>query len=296
MSSSSGDTQNGTTIIREGQAEIVFSNANEVFYNEVQEFNRDLSTAIINVWSERFLEGKRQKAELKKAAKKKEEDAREQESKDSKANEETNTGISILEALAATGLRSIRYAKEIPNAKHIVANDMEEAAVEAIKKNVAHNKVGSIVTPSQGDACFVMYKAISEKKNFDVVDLPLELLVKEGLRILLHCMQSTAARYKRYIVPLASCSIDFYVRVFVTVHTSAAEQKKAASKTGMVYHCPGCKSHVVQNIGKLVQNGNSVKYGTNPLPVDKNCSECNGRYHASFAKQTMFIPSRKPVS
>ena len=39
-------------VIREGKAEIHFPNSNEVFYNPVQELNRDLSTAVISLFSE----------------------------------------------------------------------------------------------------------------------------------------------------------------------------------------------------------------------------------------------------
>lgn len=33
----------GETVVREGKAAIIFPSANEVFYNPVQEFNRDLT-------------------------------------------------------------------------------------------------------------------------------------------------------------------------------------------------------------------------------------------------------------
>lgn len=33
----------GETVVREGKAAILFPNANDVFYNPVQEFNRDLT-------------------------------------------------------------------------------------------------------------------------------------------------------------------------------------------------------------------------------------------------------------
>lgn len=61
-------------------------------------------------------------------------------------------GISILEALSATGLRSIRYAKEIPGIKQIIANDLSEQAVADIKRNVEDNQVLDIVTPNHDDA------------------------------------------------------------------------------------------------------------------------------------------------
>ena len=56
----------------------------------------------------------------------------------------------ILEALAASGLRSIRYWKEIPNIRRIIINDIADAAVESMKDNLAYNKITSDrVVPNQ---------------------------------------------------------------------------------------------------------------------------------------------------
>jgi tRNA (guanine26-N2/guanine27-N2)-dimethyltransferase len=41
-----------------------------------------------------------------------------------------NAGIRILEGLSATGLRAIRYAKEIEGLDKVVANDFSKSAVE----------------------------------------------------------------------------------------------------------------------------------------------------------------------
>lgn len=50
-------------------------------------------------------------------------------------------GINILEALAATGLRSVRYMKEINNIKKLVANDIDPTATELMKKNFDFNLI-----------------------------------------------------------------------------------------------------------------------------------------------------------
>lgn len=47
--------------------------------------------------------------------------------------------------------------------------------------------------------------------------------------MILLLIQTTCARYNKYMEPLLSASIDFYSRVFVRVRTSGAERKKAAS-------------------------------------------------------------------
>lgn len=42
-SKASADLLPGETVVKEGKAAILFPSANEVFYNPVQEFNRDLT-------------------------------------------------------------------------------------------------------------------------------------------------------------------------------------------------------------------------------------------------------------
>ena len=60
--------------------------------------------------------------------------------------------------------------------------------------------------------------------------------------MLLFSLETHANRYKRYIKPLLSISVDFYVRVFVQVFTSASEVKRSASKNCLVFMCIGCGS------------------------------------------------------
>ena len=88
-------------------------------------------------------------------------------------------GLRILEGLAATGLRSIRYAREIDgHVEKIVANDMDPTVVESMRRNIEFNGVESRVETSEGDARAVM---LNSKHAFDVVDLdpygaPVQLL------------------------------------------------------------------------------------------------------------------------
>lgn len=53
------------TPVTEGKATILFPKGNEVFYNPVQEFNRDMSIAAIRTWSEIYLAEKRERMEKK---------------------------------------------------------------------------------------------------------------------------------------------------------------------------------------------------------------------------------------
>lgn len=188
--------------------------------------------------------------------------------------------FTILEALSATGLRSIRYAKEIPNVRSILANDLEPDAVESIRRNVKFNQVPEgLIQPNLGDAMNVLYGHRGEWKRFDVIDLDpygsasifldgaiqaiedggllcitcTDLAILAGssyteacfakyggaaikadfchemaLRLVIHALNMSASRYKRHIVPVMSCSIDFYVRIFIRVFTSPKEVKYTA--------------------------------------------------------------------
>lgn len=107
-----------------------------MFYNPVQEFNRDLSVSVLNVYSKKLLQSKSKT------------DAPEEPV----AGVKYESGMRILEALSATGLRSIRYAKEIAGVNEIVANDLSKAAVKSIEENVKFNGVEDLITPSHNDA------------------------------------------------------------------------------------------------------------------------------------------------
>lgn len=81
-------------------------------------------------------------------------------------------GIRILDALAATALRSIRYVKEIPGIKEVVVNDLDEAAVQAAQRNIDFNQVDSSkIRVQQGDAITAMHTSSAIKQRFDVIDL-----------------------------------------------------------------------------------------------------------------------------
>ncbi|GAC99900.1 likely N2,N2-dimethylguanosine-specific tRNA methyltransferase [Pseudozyma hubeiensis SY62] len=351
-------------------------------------------------------------------------------------SEYRNYKFTLLEALSATGLRSIRYAKEIPLLRWVLANDLSPTAVEMMKRNVALNfppdrpvdewivseanetgstdnstkesecdeemdedalaerenearanasaKSAEVVQQSQateaapevaetatasiasvkakdstqsqtssaaihpdckvklnaGDAITLMYTHREPNKRFDVVDLDpygsaapfidggvqsvadggllcvtcTDLAVLAGhnypekcfsqyggvsvkaefshevaLRLVLHTIATSAARYGRYIQPMLSLSIDFYLRTFVRVWTGPVEVKNVASKTGTVYICTHCQDFHVQRFGRATQTTNTGKNGQTNVnyrfnsaqgpPVGERCNECGNRMH-----------------
>lgn len=196
--------------VTEGAATVLFPSANEVFYNPVQQFNRDLSVLAIRAWSQTLAHERTQKHanSLQRQLKKRKlngqpvdssaptengvlESARvtgattavpqindNSESKATQTLDEhtsepmtvssADISFTVLEALSATGLRAIRYAKEIPNLATVTANDLSPTAVKQIKLNSEHNSTTDKVLPNQGDARVVMY---TTKKRYNVVDL-----------------------------------------------------------------------------------------------------------------------------
>ncbi|KAJ8981890.1 hypothetical protein NQ317_007282 [Molorchus minor] len=281
------NNSNEPQLITEGSAKITTSG--KVFYNPVQEFNRDLSISIITTFSKRYT-----KENLIKSNKKSTKNYENISSTDTSIQD---NGITILEALSAT---VYVMQRKYPVLKKIVANDISQTAVRDIKNNIVDNNVEDIVEASHCDATMLMYQHRREKQ-FDVIDLdpygcPSIFLdssvqaIKEGglllvtatdmavlagnspetcyskygsiplrikschemaLRILLQCIEAHANRYGRYIVPLISLSADFYIRVFVRIFSGAHKCKFTTSKLSYVYHCTGCDTFTLQPLGIL---------------------------------------------
>lgn len=140
---------------REGSATIVLPSKEAAFLNPVQEFNRDISALAITTWSQRDDLARREKWEARQLKKSNRDGGKgkarkgnkrakvdvdgqaDQEEKDqqdgdkdkeiiassSTSNSQAPAAVwrphkfTLFEALAATGLRSIRYANEIPLVK-----------------------------------------------------------------------------------------------------------------------------------------------------------------------------------
>jgi tRNA (guanine26-N2/guanine27-N2)-dimethyltransferase len=108
-----------------------------------------------------------------------------------------------------------------------------------------------------------------------------------GLRLILHAIATSAARYGLVMEPLLSLSIDFYARVFVRITKSPADVKFLAGKTMVVNNCDqGCGAWTTQTIGrnKLTPDKNGKSFfwkhifGQSSLGGD-NCPHCGMRTH-----------------
>lgn len=278
----------GGASVTEGLATVYFPSEKGVFYNPPQIPNRDLSVLALRHFAmqwEREAQEKAAKAAARQAAKQAKQAAiaagadtgASSVNGDDTSAAGTSDGansapkdaepvrIRVLDALTASGLRALRYVKEVPQVKSVVANDLEPQAVAALRENIRRNGLTEdVIQPSIGDAVAVMHRSKPpEGQRFEAVELDpygtaapfldsamqciteggllmvtcTDLAVLAGaypeachakygsyplkakycheaaLRIVLACMEGHANRHRRYIVPLLSMHINFYVRL-----------------------------------------------------------------------------------
>lgn len=123
--------------VREGEAELrvpkeSLTRKSEVFYNRDMEYQRDVTIALLK----HYFRGKQ---------------------------------FTMLDPLAATGVRGIRVAKEVSGLKGLVFNDLNPKAVELIRKNLEGNgiKKGIEISVRKEDASSLFL----EGERYDYVDI-----------------------------------------------------------------------------------------------------------------------------
>ncbi|KAF4615436.1 hypothetical protein D9613_003092 [Agrocybe pediades] len=307
MSSTAADSIEipaGFRLHTENTSHILLSE-NEAFLNPVQEFNRDLSVACIRVWSEELNRAKEQRwnkaqaNKLKRAAKPTaeknvesmavdvgESSATAKENGSASSSVKTSTGYRpykfvILEALSATGLRSIRYAKEIPLVKYVIANDLSAGAVEAMKRNISINgfeefdassaaskgaNPKQMVHINEGDACHR-----EEKNQVDVVDLDPYGTAAPFIDAAIQCVNNGG-------LLCVTCT-----DLSVLATTNYPEK----CKNSTFYICSTCQTHYEQPLGRVITktsaNGNNnyiFKTQAGPL-IPSKCPECESTLHVA---------------
>ena len=158
-----------------------------------------------------------------------------------------------------------------------------DSAIQAI------NNDGLLCVTCTDSAIFASHGYL-EKTYSQYGGLPLkgEPCHEGGLRLLLHAIASSAARYGMSIEPLLSLSIDYYIRVFVRVRKSPNDVKLLAGKTMIVYHCDsGCGAWSTQFLArnKVTSNKNGDKgykhsFAAGPS-ADEHCQHCGFKTHLS---------------
>ena len=148
--------------ISEGKAKLILSTIktndkgekfeSDVFYNPVQVFNRDLTILLLKVHSV-----------------------------DLKSKLDKFEGLTIFDALSASGLRTIRFLKELPDSvKKVYANDISQTSQELMKKNFELNGIDMtkvVATKDDANKLLMDYREPYfkvkgvEYLRFDVIDL-----------------------------------------------------------------------------------------------------------------------------
>ena len=95
------------------------------------------------------------------------------------------SGMSIFEALAASGLRSLRYWKEVPGVRTIVINDLDPVAVDMARENVIRNGlvndlIGGESANSNNSALGVVNEQEQLNNNFHIRPRGIQLQVGDA--------------------------------------------------------------------------------------------------------------------
>jgi tRNA (guanine26-N2/guanine27-N2)-dimethyltransferase len=246
-------TEGGVTVavdeVRDGASE---GHGAGVFYNPTQEFNRDLTVAVLRAHRERRGRG------------------------DGHPGDRTPT---YLDAMTASGIRGVRAAAA---GYDVTCTDTDPDAVALARANFARNDLAGTVHRRDVRACCY------DEPGFDVVDLdpygspipfadaalstarelvavtatdtaPLcgahfaagvrrystvprntEYHPEMGLRVLLSALVRTAARYDVAARPVCSHVTRHYARTYLAVDRGAGRADDLVDDLGYVHHCEDC--------------------------------------------------------
>ncbi|MEF8881316.1 MAG: tRNA (guanine(26)-N(2))-dimethyltransferase [Halapricum sp.] len=214
-----------------------------VFYNPVQELNRDLTVAALRAASERF-----------------------------------EYADSYLDATAASGIRGVRAAAE---GWDVTLCDHDEEAVALCRSNLDRNDLDGEVRHRNANA--LMHEQRFDVVDLDPFGTPIpfadaasrsaidllcvtatdtaplcgahfesgvrsygavprntEYHQEMGVRVLLSALARTTARYDRAITPIMTHATKHYVRTYLALEDGAKVANDAIDQLGYVHHCQHC--------------------------------------------------------
>ncbi|MFC3477539.1 tRNA (guanine(26)-N(2))-dimethyltransferase [Halobacterium litoreum] len=219
--------------------------ADDVFFNETQELNRDLTVATLSAYRDR-----------------------------------EPRAASYLDAMTASGIRGVRAAA---NDWDATLADLDPDAVELARENLARNdldgevvqrNVNSLLHDQErvfdvvdvdpfgspipfADATFANARNLvcvtatdtaplcgahfeSGVRKYSAVPRNTEYHAEMGLRVLLSALARTAARYDVGVTPILSHVSDHYVRTYLDLSHRATDANETLDELGYVYHCQQC--------------------------------------------------------
>lgn len=170
-----------------------------------------------------------------------------------------------------------------------------DAAVQAVRDDggllcVTCTDSGVWASNGYPEKCYALYGGVPVKGWFSH---------EAGLRIVLHAIETSAAKYGLAMEPLLSLSIDFYVRIFVRIRKSPAAVKFQGGKNMVIYSCDsGCGAWTTQLLmrNKPAENkkGTGVFYkhvAAQGPAGDKSCQHCGSTMHMAGPMYAGYIHS-----
>lgn len=152
-----------------------------------------------------------------------------------------------------------------------------DAAVQAVRDDggllcVTCTDSGVWASNGYPEKCYALYGGVPVKGWYSH---------EAGIRLILHAIEASAAKYGLAMEPLLSLSVDFYSRVFVRIRKSPSMVKFQGGKNMVVYSCGGCGSWTTQLLMKNKPSPNKkgsglfYKHGFASAPtVDQTCAHC----------------------
>ncbi|KAE9549975.1 hypothetical protein FO519_006817 [Halicephalobus sp. NKZ332] len=313
-----------TTIVQEGRAKLVVDNEAETesFYNPVMQFNRDLTVTVmrqfvadrsddqpddiseeaekrpkkkwynsgpvrvLDALSATGLRAIRFAQEVPEIQKIVANDFSESSVKNIKRNVAENGLENLIEVNCDDAKLLMMKHTSYSTRFHIVDLDPYGTAapfLDAAVQSVADGGLlmvtctdMAVLCGNAPEACFLKYKstALKHSANHEM-----------ALRILVRAIDAHANVYGRYVEPVLSVSIDYYIRVFVKVFTSPSKAKLSAARVANVLACTGCKAFELIPILKTTDVGNKItKFTPTVLKPkitgeDGKCRHCDSALH-----------------
>ena len=157
-----------------------------------------------------------------------------------------------------------------------------DAAVQAVRDDggllcVTCTDSGVWASNGYPEKCYSLYGGVPVKGWYSH---------EVGLRLILHSIETAAAKYGLAMEPLLSLSVDFYSRVFVRIRKSPSMVKFQGGKNMVLYSCSGCGSWTTQLLMKNKpapnKKGSGIfyKHGFTKAPTtDQSCAHCGSTMH-----------------
>jgi hypothetical protein len=141
-------------------------------------------------------------------------------------------------SFCANQVFSVSHALTFPSLPTLIIRKNGNA-VYHITDRLSRPKLAIAASPIMGE--FPSKQSTAMKLFVPLLSLRQRHQIKpqpQALRLVLNSLSTSASRYGRYITPLLSLSIDFYVRLFIQVRSAPIEVKRAARFADYSHHAP----------------------------------------------------------